>query len=34
MKISTVSPCDNHILKITTEDGKRGCFDINPYLKS
>ncbi len=34
MKISSVTPYNNHILKITMEEGKTGYFDISPYLES
>ena len=34
MKISTISPCSNHVLKVVSDDGKTGYFDISPYLES
>ena len=34
MKISKVTACSNHILEITTEEGKIGYFDVTPYLES
>jgi len=34
MIISSVSPYNDHVLKVTTEDDKIGYFDISPYLES
>ena len=33
MKIVEVQPKSNYTLKIVTDDGRIGNFDVNPYLK-
>ena len=33
MRITTVCPQQNGILAITSDDGREGLFDVNPYLK-
>ena len=33
MKIIEVQPQSNYILKIVSDDGRIGNFDVNPYLK-
>jgi hypothetical protein len=32
MTIAEVSPDDNWVLTIVTQDGRKGTFDIGPYL--
>ena len=32
MKISSVNIADDYTLKITTDDGRKGNFDVKPYL--
>jgi len=32
MKIKTVTPKENYILRIESEDGQSGDFDVKPYL--
>lgn len=34
MRIKDITPLNNHTLKIVSDDGKLGTFDIKPYLKS
>jgi hypothetical protein len=34
MNIAQITPKDNYILHIITEDGKAGIFDVKPYLDS
>ena len=34
MNIAEVTPEDNYILSVKTEDGKRGFFDVKPFLDS
>jgi hypothetical protein len=33
MKIADVKPEPNNTLQITSEDGSKGIFDVNPYLE-
>ncbi|MCI5145145.1 MAG: DUF2442 domain-containing protein [Candidatus Electrothrix sp. AR3] len=33
MKIAEVKPNQNYTLNIVTEDGKKGVFDVSPYLE-
>ena len=33
MRIKTVEPLDNYTLVIQSEDGRKGIFDVRPYLE-
>jgi hypothetical protein len=33
MRISKITPKKNYILHIVLDDGRKGIFDVNPYLK-
>jgi len=34
MNITEITPEDNYILNVKTEDGKTGSFDVKPFLDS
>lgn len=33
MKIAHIEPLPDFSLKVTSTDGKTGCFDVRPYLR-
>ena len=33
MRITEIKPKSNFTLQITTDDGRSGIFDVNPYLE-
>ena len=33
MRIAKVEPEENYKIRIVTEDGKKGIFDVEPYLE-
>ncbi|MES9904390.1 MAG: DUF2442 domain-containing protein [Sedimenticola sp.] len=34
MRLSSITPRENYVLHVVSEDGEMGVFDVSPYLNS